>query len=79
MFNPALLLFVHDTKIVEPPGMQPAIDACGRLLVTVFLRRCVTWCARARHYDRVVGATVLYRQRGRQPGDRTAVRPTACK
>ena len=38
-----------------PPGITPA----GRSSVCVFLRRYVTWCAKARHFDRLRNAVDL--------------------
>ena len=52
-------------RIEEPaPDMQPMIDACERFLAALFLRRYITWCARARRFDRIDGATFLYRTLG---------------
>jgi hypothetical protein len=50
-------------RTLEPrPDMAPVVDAMEAFLVRVFLRRYVTWCARARHYDRVPGAAALFRR-----------------
>jgi len=65
MFNQASKLIPHAElmRIEEaPPDMQPAIDACERLLALLFLRRYVTWCARTRRFDRISGAAMLYRR-----------------
>ena len=50
-------------RIEEPaPEMAPEIDERERWLARVFLRRYVTWCARAGHQDRAEAAAVLYRR-----------------
>ena len=38
---------------------QPILDQRERMLVGVFLRRYVTWCARSRRHDRISGALDL--------------------
>lgn len=40
----------------------PAIDAAERFLVTTFLRRYVTYCARRRRFDAMQGAARLCRE-----------------
>jgi hypothetical protein len=51
----------------QPPQINPhleqppAIDAAERSLVTLFLRRYVTYCARRRHFAQMQGAAQLYR------------------
>jgi hypothetical protein len=40
--------------------MPLAIDATGRFLVQLFLRRYVTWCARRRRFKQVQGAARLF-------------------
>jgi len=59
MFNPALPMFVRDTKIADAPDMRPVIDACERFLFAVFLRRYVTWCARRRRFAAMEAAARL--------------------
>jgi len=50
----------------RPPELQPAIDAAEVFLLTVFLRRYVTYCARRRKYAAMNGAARLYSEiRGR--------------
>ena len=41
-------------------NIKPAIDATERLLLRVFLRRYVTWCARQRRFAAMQGAARLY-------------------
>jgi hypothetical protein len=60
MFNPALPMFVRETKVADPPDMRPEIDACDRFLAAVFLRRYVTWCVRTRRQDRAEAAAALW-------------------
>jgi hypothetical protein len=42
-------------------AMLPAIDATERLLVQLFLRRYVTWCARRQRFAQMQGAARLFR------------------
>jgi hypothetical protein len=50
-------------RALEPQrDMQPVVDAIETILVLVFLRRYVTWCARTCHHDRVPGAATLFRR-----------------
>jgi len=41
--------------------MEPVLDECERLIVRVFLRRYVTYCARRKRYAAMEGATQLWR------------------
>jgi len=63
-FHPyRLMTHAELVRATEPqPDIQPEVDARERFLATVFLRRCVTWCARVGRYDRVPGAATLYRR-----------------
>jgi hypothetical protein len=56
-------------RLQEPPpqidphlAQPPAIDADERFLVTLFLRRYVTYCARRRRAAQMHGAARLYRE-----------------
>ena len=65
MFNPASKLIPHAElmRIEEPPPeMQPDLADAERLLLCLFLRRYVTWCARARRFARMRGAAALHRE-----------------
>ena len=44
----------------RPPELQPAIDATEAFLLTVFLRRYVTYCARHRRFAAMNGAARLF-------------------
>ena len=44
----------------EPPELEPAINAAERLLLCLFLRRYVTWCARHRRFAAMQGAAQLH-------------------
>ena len=44
----------------RPPELQPAIDAAEAFLLTVFLRRYVTYCARRGRYAAMNGAARLF-------------------
>jgi hypothetical protein len=44
----------------RPPELQPAIDAAESFLLSVFLRRYVTYCARRRRFAAMNGAAQLY-------------------
>ena len=44
----------------RPPELQPAIDAVEAFLLTVFLRRYVTYCARRRRFAAMNGAAQLF-------------------
>ncbi len=63
MFQP--FPFLKQTQLREllanAPIPDPEIDADEVALVKLFLGRYVTWCARARHMDRILGAVALYR------------------
>lgn len=43
----------------RPPELQPAIDAAEAILLTIFLRRYVTYCARRARYAAMNGAAEL--------------------
>jgi len=43
-------------------AMPPAIDATERFLLSVFLRRYITWCARRRRFAAMQGAARLFRE-----------------
>ena len=65
MFNPASKLIPHAElmRIEEKrPDMQPSMTDGERLLLCLFLRRYVTWCARARQFARMQGAAALHRE-----------------
>jgi hypothetical protein len=76
MFNPAAKLIAHATlmRLEEPsPDMQPVVVDAERPLLCLFLRRYVTWCARARHFARMDAAAALHRQVcGPDPVERTS-------
>lgn len=56
--DPALLGFRRFRRY----RLQPVVlDPEERLLVQVFLRRYVTWCARTHHERSIPGAVALYR------------------
>jgi hypothetical protein len=44
----------------RPPELQPAIDATDAFLLSVFLRRYVTYCARRGRYAAMNGAARLF-------------------
>jgi hypothetical protein len=52
-----------NAEIAEPA----AIDEREAYLLQTFLRRYVTWCARARRYAAMEGAALLYRRIGGLP------------
>ena len=53
-------------RALEPqPDMMPAVDAIEALLVRVFLRRYVTWCARTNRHDCVPSVARPYRSLAR--------------
>ena len=55
-------------RIEEPaPDVEPELDETERWLARLFLRRYVTWCARARHQDRIDAAVRLFRCLGTPP------------
>ncbi|MEP6679061.1 MAG: hypothetical protein ABJB78_07165 [Betaproteobacteria bacterium] len=65
MFNPALKLMSHAELMrmeERRPDMQPVIAESERALLCLFLRRYVTWCARARQFARMHGAAALHRE-----------------
>jgi len=41
--------------------MEPTLDECERLIVRIFLRRYVTYCARRKRYAAMEGAMRLWR------------------
>ena len=43
-------------------AMPPRIDATEGLLLRVFLRRYITWCARRSRFAALNGAAILYRE-----------------
>jgi hypothetical protein len=45
----------------QPPEVQPVVTAAERLLLCLFLRRYVTWCARHRRFAAMQGAAQLHR------------------
>ena len=45
-----------------PPQLHPTLDDRERMLVHVFLRRYVTWCARTRRFVQMQGAANLDRR-----------------
>jgi hypothetical protein len=47
--------------LTPQPDMAPVVDAIEAFLARVFLRRYVTWCARAGEADRAFGAARLWR------------------
>jgi len=58
-FSPHGKLIAHAKlkQISEPAlGLQPSLDAAEVLLVRLFLRRYVTYCARRRRYAQMNGA-----------------------
>ena len=64
MFNPSSKLIPHAElmRIEEPPPeMQPDLADAERLLLCLFLRRYVTWCARA-SLRPDAGAAALHRE-----------------
>ncbi len=66
MFQP--FPFLKQTQMREllanAPTPEPEIDGDEAALVKLFLGRYVTWCARARHLERIPGAVTLYRSLG---------------
>jgi hypothetical protein len=56
--DPALLGFRRFKKYRVPPVI---VDPEERILVKVFLKRYVTWCARTRREGSIPGAVALYR------------------
>ena len=46
----------------QPPEETTNLYSLERVLVLLFLRRHVTWCARARKYAQLEGAALLQRQ-----------------
>jgi hypothetical protein len=66
MFRPfRFLTFAELQQIREhAPIPSPEIDPDEAALSKLFLGRYVTWCARARHLDRIPGAVALYRSLG---------------
>ena len=44
----------------RPPELAPAIDASEAFLLTVFLRRYITYCARRGRYAAMNGAAMLF-------------------
>jgi hypothetical protein len=48
----------------RPPELAPAIDASEAFLLTVFLRRYITYCARRGRYAAMNGAARLHAQIG---------------
>ena len=61
--NPKLIPHAELMRIEEPPPeMRPDIADSERLLLCLFLRRYVTWCARARRFARMRGAAALHRE-----------------
>ena len=64
MFSPSGRLVPHAELMrmeEPPPDMQPALAEAERLLVCLFLRRYVTWCARGRRFARMHAAAALHR------------------
>ncbi len=64
-FSPHGKLIAHAKlkQISEPAlGLQPSLDAAEVLLVRLFLRRYVTYCARRRRYAQMNGAANLFRE-----------------
>jgi hypothetical protein len=43
------------------PQLEPEVNTAERLLVCLFLRRYVTWCARKRRFAAMQGAAALHR------------------
>ena len=52
----------------RPPELQPTIDAAEAFLLTVFLRRYVTYCARRGRIAAMNGAARLYVEIGVSAG-----------
>ena len=52
----------------RPPELGPAIDAAEAFLLTVFLRRYVTYCARCGRFAAMNGAARLYAEIGASAG-----------
>jgi len=50
----------HATLLEMPPDLQPAVDTLEASLLSVFLRWCITYCARRRRYAAMNGAAELY-------------------
>jgi len=46
----------------RPPDLQPVIDAADALLLAVFLRRYVTYCARRGRFAAMDDAARLFRE-----------------
>lgn len=44
------------------PELEPAVTDDKRFLLSLFLRRYVTWCARTRRFAAMQGAAHLYRE-----------------
>ena len=64
MFNPSSKLIPHaELMQMEEKrlDMQPTVADGERALLCLFLRRYVTWCARARQFARMQGAAALHR------------------
>jgi hypothetical protein len=73
-FNPFRMIAHAELKRLQeqPPQINPhleqppAIDVAERLLVALFLRRYVTYCAKRRHFKQMQGAAALYREVARR-------------
>jgi hypothetical protein len=65
MFQPVLPR-LSDAPLELQPHLStpPGIDATERFLHRLFLRRCITWCARRRRFGQTQGAAALYREVG---------------
>ena len=64
MFNPSSKLIPHAELMrmeEKPLDMQPILASGECALLCTFLRRYVTWCARARQFARMQGAAALHR------------------
>lgn len=66
MFAPFRRLSFADLQQIREhaPMPDPEIDADEAALAKLFLGRYVTWCAKARHMERIPGAVALYRSLG---------------
>ena len=58
----------------RPPDLQPVIDAADALLLAIFLRRYVTYCARRGRYAQMQGAIQLHREITAAPYQATSER-----
>ena len=61
-FTPHALSIERGENSEPVPESQPMIDAAETFLLTVFLRRYVTWYARRRRFAQMQGPALLCRQ-----------------